>query len=144
MSQNVWRNSIRIQVENLKYFDQNTGEKLEGHLNYMILHYLSIFIRILEILWKIWRIQFWKCHKKFKILIIILCNWISNLLSKSINEQGGIFRLLRETRISIRIQFGNTADCGILMEFLWNSSTILIKILVGKFRANTSDYFGIH
>ena len=55
----------------------------------------------------------------------------------------GIFRLLRETRISIRIQFGNTADCGILMEFLWNSSTILIKILVGKFRANTSDYFGI-
>ena len=50
-------------------------------------------------------------------MIIILCNWISNLLSKSINEQGGIFRFLRETRISIRIQFGNTADCGILQQF---------------------------
>ena len=121
MLQNIWRNSIRIQVENLKYFDQNTGEKLEGHLNYMILHYLSIFIRILEILWKIWRIQFWKCHKKFKILIIILCNWISNLLSKSINEQGGIFRFLRETRI--RSEF--SLEIQLTAEFLWNSYGIL-------------------
>ena len=45
---------------------------------------------------------------------------LAYLLSKSINEQGGIFRLLRETRISIRILFGNTADCGILMEFFNN------------------------
>ena len=45
---------------------------------------------------------------------------LAYLLSKSINEQGGIFRLLRETRISIRILFGNTADCGIIMEFFNN------------------------
>ena len=45
---------------------------------------------------------------------------LAYLLSKSINEQGGIFRFLRETRISIRILFGNTADCGIIMEFFNN------------------------
>ena len=45
---------------------------------------------------------------------------LAYLLSKSINEQGGIFRLLRETRISIRILFGNTADSGIIMEFFNN------------------------
>jgi hypothetical protein len=45
---------------------------------------------------------------------------LAYLLSKSINEQGGIFRLLRETRISIRILFGNTADCEIIMEFFNN------------------------
>ena len=45
---------------------------------------------------------------------------LAYLLSKSINEQGGIFHLLRETRISIRILFGNTADCGIIMEFFNN------------------------
>ena len=45
---------------------------------------------------------------------------LAYLLSKLINEQGGIFRLLRETRILIRILFGNTADCGIIMEFFNN------------------------
>ena len=58
---------------------------------------------------------------------------LAYLLSKSINEQGGIFCLLRETRISIRILFGNTADCGILMEFFNNFDQMFgkpIKFLI--------------
>ena len=78
-----------------------------------------ISIRCLEILWKISILKSLLNEDRNK-QVGLSAKLLAYLLSKSIIEQGGIFRLLRETRILIRILFGNTADCRIIMEFFNN------------------------